>query len=125
MDSNDGDFLNPGIRRTVMALNQAGHVTCDSGDGETGDHDCDRGTPYVSIMSTPDYLTREAVEVVEFLELNGVKVVAIGDESEGVVRIQASFDPKDGTAVIDISDIHDSMLPDVIRFSRATPQEIQ
>ena len=52
--------INPGIRLTVGMLNAAGHKTCDSGDGETRDHSCDREEAYVVVVSTPERLVQEA-----------------------------------------------------------------
>lgn len=120
MDDNDLNFLDPGIRLTVIALNHAGHVTCDSGDGTNPDFAGE--PPFVSVVSTPDYLTAEAKEIMTFLEYNGI-VVAEG-EGDGV-RIQACYYPKDDVAVIDVIGVHDSMLPEVLRFNQATPQGLQ
>ena len=120
-DDNDIPFLDPGISRTVIALNHAGHVTCDSGDGENPEFEGE--PPFVSIVSTPDYLTMEAKEIMNFLEYNGIRV-AESDGDEGV-KVHASYYPKDDTAVIDVIGVHDSMFPDVIRFNRAITEELQ
>jgi hypothetical protein len=120
-DDNNLDFLSPGIRLTVLALNHAGHVTCDSGGGESFETDGEES--FVSVVSTPDYLTREAKEIMDFLELNGIKIMD-GEAEEGV-KIQALYYPKDDVALIDIIGVHDSLLPEVIRFNRATPQGLQ
>jgi hypothetical protein len=41
--------INPGIARTVALINSWGFATCDSGDGKTHDHPCDREGPYVVV----------------------------------------------------------------------------
>lgn len=117
----DDMFLDPGITRTVIALNTAGHVTCDSGDGENPEFEGE--PPFVTIVSTPDYLTMEAREVMNFLEYNGLRV-ADSDEDDGV-KVHAHYYPKDDVAIIDIIGVHDSMLPDVIRFNRAITDALQ
>lgn len=113
MDQQPLNFVNPGIRLTVAALNAAGFETCDSGDGETRDFECDRRGPYVVIMSSSDRLVEQADALVKFLESNDVQVVPMGEEG---VQIQASYDPCDGSAIIDVSGIHDRLLPDMIVF---------
>lgn len=42
--------INPGIRKTVEWLRGHGFNTCDSGDGETHDHECDLPVPYVHMI---------------------------------------------------------------------------
>jgi len=68
------DGLNPGIRRLVVWLRANGFDTCDSGDGQTHDHACDRSCG----------------------------------------AIQASYDPADGSAVIDLTGVSDKDLPPVL-----------
>jgi len=113
MDSNILNYLNPGIRLTVAALSAAGFETCDSGDGETHQEECDREGSYVVIKSTSRDLTAEAADLVLFLRHNGIEVVQIGCDG---VQIQATYDPVDDTAIIDVSGIHDSLLPDTVSF---------
>jgi len=112
--------INPGIRLTVGMLNAAGHKTTDSGDGETRDFTCDREKPYVVVVSTPERLVQEAQEIVQLLKANGILVSPIGDDEAGGVQIQATYDPsmgqEHGAALIDLSGIHDRMLPPVIIF---------
>lgn len=113
MDSNILNYLNPGIRLTVAALSAAGFETCDSGDGETHQEACDREGPYVVIKSSVHKLTAEAADLLLFLRHNGIEVVQIGCEG---VQIQATYDPVDDTAIIDLSGIHDRLLPGTVRF---------
>jgi len=74
----------------------------------------------VVVISTPERLVQQAQEIMALLQKNGVRVSAIGDDDDGDVLIQASYDPAlgqdHGAAVIDISGIHDRMLPPVILF---------
>jgi len=115
--------INPGIRLTVGMLNAAGHKTTDSGDGETRSFMCDREEAYVVVVSTPERLTQEAQEIAQLLKANGVLVSSIGNDKVGGVQIQATYDPamgqEHGSALIDLSGIHDRLLPPVIIFSLA------
>lgn len=100
--------INPGICRVVALLNDHGFTTCDSGDGETGDHTCDREVGYVSCtVSDPDALASEARRLRALLESRGVQLASIGDDG---VYLQASYDPIDGVAILDVEGIHDRML---------------
>lgn len=113
MDANIINYLNPGIRLTVVALNAAGFETCDSGDGETHQHECDREESYVVIKSNGRTLTSDAVDLVQFLRHNGIDVVEVGCEG---VQVQANYDPVNDIAFIDVSGIHDRLLPDTVSF---------
>ncbi len=102
--------INPGIIRTVEFLNDNGFRTIDSGDGETHDFACDRSFGYVSIMvDDHSKLLSEAVRLKLLLSDRGVNVQPIG-KSDEFTYIQATFDPADGTSVIDISNITDKIL---------------
>lgn len=114
MDSNILNYLDPGIRLTVAALAAAGFQICDSGDGQARQ---DREGSYVVIQSTSRDLTSDAADLMLFLQHNGIQVVQIGCDG---VQIQATFDPVDGTAIIDVSGIHDRLLPDTISFAYKT-----
>lgn len=113
------NYLNPGIRLTVACLNAAGFETCDSGDGDTHEFDTDREGSYVVIASSPESLVSDANSLLTFLELNHIQVIPL-DSNESGVQIQAIYEPLDGTAVIDVSGIHDQLLPDVIVFPGET-----
>lgn len=106
--------LNPGIKRTVKWLNDAGYPTVDSGDGKTHDHECDREDPYVvvqvdAVNAFPESLVDWTNNLKEALEALGVAVGPIGI---GPVWLQANYDPCNGYAFIDITGIHDGMLPE-------------
>jgi len=122
MDSNILNYLNPGIRLTVTALSAAGFDTCDSGDGETQQHECDREGSYVVIKSNSRDLTSEAADLLLFLQHNGIEVVQIGAEG---VQIQATYDPVDDTAIIDVAGIHDRLLPATVSYDHKGPRDIQ
>jgi hypothetical protein len=103
------DDLNPGIRRTVAWLNENGFATCDSGDGETHDHACDREEPYVVVQVTPpSALTLDADRLRKLLTERGIKVVPVG--IDGGTWVQATYDPSNRIAFIDVSHIHDRLL---------------
>ena len=95
--------LSPGVRELVVWLNAWGFETVDSGDGSNyaagmeGAMDC----PMVAIVASPDDLVQDAVDLMDLLRDRGVK---FGPE-EGQPRIQAIFDPADGSAVIVLTDV--------------------
>ena len=97
--------LNPGIVRTVEWLNAHGFKTIDSGDGETHDYECDRPYPYVVMITSPDKLVDEAERLYSLLSSEGFLLAPFGCESDAC--IQASYDPADGTAVIELINLAD------------------
>jgi hypothetical protein len=104
--------VNPGIRKTVAWLNTHGFETVDSGDGKTHDHACDRGQPYVIIKTMPASLRNDALRLYCMLRdgehLNVTLVMGpIGGEGP---CIQASFDPHDGTAFLELMNVTDDLL---------------
>ena len=108
--------INPGISRTVVWLRSHGYETCDSGDGETHEHGCDRDYPYVVSKVDPEHLVERTRHLVLLLAHMGIRVIPIGEafDEDGwnsVPCIQASFDPGDGTAMIDLMGVCDRMLP--------------
>ncbi len=108
--------LNPGIRRTVAWLRERGFDTCDSGDGATHEHPCDRPYPYVAMRTLPVRLVTEAHRLVAELARVGVPVLSMGhafdpDGRPTGVAIQASYDPGDGVAVLDLVGLDDARLP--------------
>lgn len=104
--------INPGIRRVVALLDEAQFTTCDSGDGETHDHPCDRGVGYVVVTVAPHHdLRSESHRLAALLMVYGVPIVPIGED--GGACIQATYDPTNGIATIDVSGIHDRMIAPV------------
>lgn len=79
------ESLNPGIRRTVALLRARGFRTCDSGDGETRDHPCDREDGYVVVEVEPKRLAEEADRLASVLQGAGVRVQAQELERHRVV----------------------------------------
>ena len=67
--------LNPGIVNLVTILNEHGFKTCDSGDGVTHDHECDRDYPYVVVMSDKTKLIEDTDRLMAVLYIMGVEVV--------------------------------------------------
>lgn len=108
--------LNPNIARTVAWLRDLGYETCDSGDGQTHLAACDRPYPYVCMKCPPDLLVQSAMELRETLRGLGVPVVSVtaafaaGERPSGVC-IQASYDPIDGYALLDLMGLDDNGPP--------------
>lgn len=103
------DDLNPGIRELVRRLNVAGFDTCDSGDGETHDYECDRDYPYVVIKLSAGQPLVASCQVVSMLVSSwGVRLRP--QSLEGTPHIQGTYDPADGSSFIDLCNVTDSML---------------
>ena len=99
--------INPGIVKTVAALNAIGLETCDSGDGETHAAECDRDVGYVVVLASKANFFEEAHRVTDELKRLGAPL----DTGDGTgVLIQANYGPVDGLCLIDVSQIHDRML---------------
>lgn len=104
-------MINPGVRKLVTLLNDHCFVTTDSGDGKTHDFPCDRPYAYVTIRvssPSPGTLVLEAMRLRDVLRKHGVDVVPMNEE--GNPCIQATFDPADLTAMIDLQHVTDEML---------------
>lgn len=99
--------LNPGIRRTVEWLRSIGFDTCDSGDGRTHEHPCDRDHAYVVMAVAPLALCTEAERLRRALDARGIRIAPIGDREP---CIQASFDPGNGLAFLDLMNVDDERL---------------
>lgn len=97
--------LDPGIRRLVVALREAGFETTDSGDG-VSKPDVGRvlDVPHVFIVIKPDAMVTESHRLVATLRSFGVRV------KPGVV--QATYDPLDGVATLGVFGVNDAMLRD-------------
>ena len=99
--------LNPGIVRMVALLNEAGFDTCDSGDGETHDFECDRDVGYVVVLLRPEQPLEETARAVAGLLIE--HGIDFRDPEHGP-SIQASYGPIDGYRIIDVHNVHDRML---------------
>ncbi len=109
MTNESKDMINPGVRNLVAALQADGWLTTDSGDGKTHDYPCDRDEAYVIIqVLDTGALDSEAKRLVKWLECRGVQCFAINDENKP--SIQASYDPVDNTAFLDLRHVVDDML---------------
>lgn len=119
-------IVNPGIRRTIAWLNSYGFKTCDSGDGETHDFECDRPDPYVVIEVDPEVICSKTVRLHVLLRDSGIDLGPVGSLRSDVealaelvteplvphdVTIEATYDPIDGRAFINVSGLHDGLLP--------------
>lgn len=105
--------LAPGIRRTVELLRSWGYRTIDSGDGATNlraGMACARDYPHVTIDcgAGGHYLAQQAVELVIRLRRLGIRTGRIGS---GRPCIQATYDPEDNTAYLEVMELDDAMLP--------------
>ena len=101
--------MNHKIEELVARLNAVGFITTNSGDGETHGFECDRVHAYVCIVSTPELLVEHARSLATFMKTCGVTVYAVGFD-ESLPCIQATFDPTDNTALIDLRGVDDSLL---------------
>lgn len=84
--------INPGISGLVAKLNAAGWKTTDSGDGITKNFACDRGYPYVVILTKPEHLFYESLRVVKFFENQGFEVFNGFEELTGPSLQQVSVE---------------------------------
>lgn len=105
----DWASLNPGIKRLVALLRAHGFNTCDSGDGKTHDFECDRPEAYVSMTVSCERLVDEADRLLRVLRKHGIGVGTMN--VFGGVMIQASYDPTDGSGILDLTGLTDEMLP--------------
>ncbi len=110
--------LDPGIRGTVRKLNEWGFATNDSGDGKTKPQDsdedialhgyaCVRDYAHVSIITTPDTMVKTANSLFDSLQRAGVPIDAVGPHD--TVCIQATYDPGNGFACMELMYLTDDM----------------
>lgn len=96
--------LNPGIRRVVKMLREAGFRTTDSGDGVT--NNAMEGAlllPHVHCVVASVSMVAEARRMLSLFTDAGL------DVAPG--QIQAVFDPMDGVCTLSVYGIKDEMLP--------------
>jgi hypothetical protein len=103
----EGD-LNPGIRLLVKLLRDAGFDTCDSGDGQTHDYECNREHAYVSIrVADANVLSLEAERLMSLIEV--VLKVKLHPQGEGDHPcIQATYDPVDKIGIVELWHVTDA-----------------
>jgi len=99
--------LNPGIREVVAFVRSLGLDTCDSGDGRTHEHLCDQERAYVAAQVAPEGLVAAADRLRRALCARGIRVASIG---LGGVAIQASYDPANGVALVELTGLDDAAL---------------
>ena len=116
--------ISPKVRELVKALNAAGWPTCDSGDGSNhaAGMECARDYPHVVIRLPFHRRTRiyeEAKAVQIWLNTRGVRVETQGLVGDGwqAPCIQASLDPVNELALIDVMHVTDDMLKEPGRLS--------
>lgn len=108
MNELDLSTLNPGIRNLVAYLRARGFDTCDSGDGVTHEAECDRDYAYVSIETRAAHLVPETHRLVDVVLNAGIRIRPQSMANEPC--IQATYDPANGVAIIDLMHVTDAML---------------
>lgn len=112
----DPEELDPGVRRLVLWLRGLGFDTTDSGDGRTKlaagfDEGSALPYPHVAICVEPENLVRDADRLADLLqEEHGIEVGPTPPEPPDPPRIEASYDPSTGTAMLLLLHVDDSML---------------
>lgn len=108
------DALNPGIRRTVQWLWSNGFQTCDSGDGETHEFECDFPRPNVVMLVEPDELISEGRRLYALLQSVGIHAMPLsGLDGDTTPYIEGHWSPCDNMAMLSLYEVTDSMLRDV------------
>jgi len=109
--------LNENIKFTVEFLQKAGFVTVDSGDGETHACECDRDYAYVSIRVRAHNMLSEADRLCALLKTHGIDIYELRskdyEEDNVPPCIQATYDPGDGSANIDLMYLDDGYFRNV------------
>lgn len=98
--------LDPGIRRFVVLLREAGFDTTDSGDGVSKSEAGDAETldfPHVAISSSLATLFADCDRILAFMRTLNIKV--------GPAQIEGSYDPAQEGALIMVTSIDDAALP--------------
>lgn len=109
----DYDSLNPGVRKLVRLLNEAGFATTDSGDGGTSEFECDRGYAYVVIV--PDWcrdMVRQARDIRDLLIERGVSFSELS-EMGTEPYLYLDYNPVDESVFIHLMNVTDSLLTGV------------
>lgn len=97
------------IRKTVELLFDCGF---DPIQKRISHHPKDPSLPYIQIHCVPSELIDQTLRLVKLLKAQGIKVHPIGSSELGInnVFIQATFDPANNTAIIDLMNLHDELL---------------
>jgi len=101
----DYEELNPGIRRLVKMLRDAGFETTDSGDGKTNVEAGMEGAltvPHVHCIVSSKTMVQEAHRMLLLITDANLDI--------GPGTVQALFDPTDGVAMVSVYGIDDSVL---------------
>lgn len=113
----DLETLDPGIRRLVSLLREAGFDTCDSGDGSKAPAmECALDVPMVAIE-----VSRESA-IVTAEAVHGLLVLATKPgvlEREGIA-VDLSYSPRDRTAIVVILGVSDTDLKSGVAVHRST-----
>lgn len=108
----DYEALDPGIRKTVKWLRERGFETADSGDGVTkagaiADGDA-LDYPHVFISCFNEDIVSESCRLMRKLSELGCLCESIGPDNKPC--IQATFDPADDSACIELRHVNDARL---------------
>lgn len=91
--------LNPGIKELVLLLREWGYDTCDSGDGQTHDFECDQPYPYVYMTVQPEAGVNASRQLKKMLEGRGVVFEPLDEEGRGPF-VEFHYSPVDGFGVL-------------------------
>lgn len=98
--------INPGILKTVQWLQSHGFKTCDSGDGETHDHECDLPIPYVHMMvEVPSLLVYEADRLATLLLFEHAIEVLPCNEDNSLATLHAGYDAGNHVATMSLFNV--------------------
>lgn len=116
----DPDALDPGIRRTVMALRVSGFRTTDSGDGVSKpDMACALPVPNVYMVVDAPVMVAEAdrllVVLTDLVKPGTLEATEMADGHEVMrVTIEASYCPTDGVAILALHGVSDADLLETV-----------
>lgn len=108
-DPLDYSGVDEGVRQTVKMLREYGFNTTDSGDGSKSESmDCAVDFPMIAMtVEDPESLTMHARRLMRILKFGHDVKFGNGEKDP---RIEASYSPVDGVAVIVLSNVLDKML---------------
>lgn len=121
--------LDPGIRRTVRWLRDAGFDTIDSGDGVTKAELIAEGyaldVPHVYVRANPDNLAADARSLMDFVRAAGFRVSVCHRRDRPITSfvIIATYNAADDTATVCLVGLGDSALGETLVLTPAGAPE--
>lgn len=126
----DPDKLDPGIRRTVLWLNDRGFRTTDSGDGVTKNQDdhypCALPVPHVFMYVAPDRMVADSHLLLDALVAAGLdpgESVVVSGQEMPAWSVETSYDPSNRYASLHLFGVNDAKLfpnpVDTVVFGKA------